>query len=199
MSVNNEAIMRAAMKEFRKEQYDILEEKLVKFCGLILQKAIDARLENTSSSSERGHNFTGNLINSIVVGLFREGRLVMFVLPGDEQGIDRPIMKKMSYPFKYYFSEKYKKSRGGRKSLGLDWDQTQPSSFYSPELKTNLLWGFTDAKRFIHSYKPSKKAVFQIVVGYTTEYASFVEEKRHTTGYMKMVEWVNMNTEHAVQ
>lgn len=194
MSVNNAAIMKSAMKEFRKEQYDILEKKLVKYCGLILTKAIDARLENTSSSRLKGHNFTGNLINSIVVGLFREGNLVMYVTPSAEQGIDPPIRKKMTYPFNYYFSENKKKSK-----YGLDWDQTHPSSYYEPELKTNQQKGGTDAKRFIHSYKPAKRAVFQIVVGYTTEYASFVEEKRKTTGYMKMVEWVNMNIEQAIQ
>lgn len=196
MSGNNEAIMKAAMRDFCKKQYDILEKKLIKYCERLLTKAVDARL--TASSTGKGHNFTGNLINSIVVGLYREGNLVMFITP-DAQAIDRPIMKKMSYPFKYYFSETHKKSRGGRKALGVDWDQTHPSSFYSPELKTNLLYGNTDAKRFIHSYNPPKNAVFQIVVGYTTEYASFVESKRHTTGYMQMVEWVNMNTEKAIQ
>lgn len=196
MSANNEAILRQGLLEFRKQQYDLLEKKLVKYCGRLLNEAIDARLE--ASYAGKGHNFTGNLINSIVVGLFREGNLVMFVLP-DATEVGRPIMKKMSYPFKYYFSEVHKKSRGGRRSLGLDWDQTHPSSFYSPELKTNLLYGNTDAKLFIRGYQADKNAVFQIVVGYTTEYASFVETKRGTTGYLKMVEWVNMNTEMLTQ
>lgn len=179
--------MREAMLEFRKKQYDILEKKLVKYCGTILRQAIDARL-----SADNAHNFTGNLINSIVVGLFREGRLVMFVVP-DTIEVERPIMRKMRFPFNYYFSESKKKSK-----YGLDWDQTHPSSYYEPELTTNLVYGNADARRFIKSYTPPKNAVFQIVVGYTTEYASFVESKRHTTGYMQMVEWVNMNTEKAI-
>lgn len=194
MSVSNETILRKGITEFRKQQYDALEKKLIKYCGDILTQAIDARL-----SADNAHNFTGNLINSIVVGLFREGELVMFVMPSDEQGIDRPIMKKMSYPFKYFFSETKKRTKGGHNSVGLDWDQTHPSSYYKPELKTNLIWGFTDAKRFIRSYTVPKNVVFQIVVGYTTEYASFVEAKRHTTGYMRMVQWVNMNTEKMIQ
>lgn len=187
MSVSNEAILRKGIEEFRRQQYDKLEKKLIVYCGEILRQALNFRLLTPDA-----HNFTGNLINSIVVGLYREGNLVMFVMPGSEQGIDRPVMKKMSYPFKYYFSETKKKSRGGRRSVGLDWDQTHPSSFYAPELKTNLIWGFTDAKHFIRSYQPKGKSVFEIVVGYTTEYASFVETKRHTTGYMQTVDWVQM-------
>lgn len=193
MSVNNVAILRNGLQKFRKEQYDLLEAKLVKFCGKIMSQAIDARL-----LADGAHNFTGNLINSIVVGLFREGKLVMYVSP-DPWVVDKPIMKKMTYPFKYYFSESNKKSRGGRRSLGLDWDQTHPSSFYSPEMKTNKSYGGTDAKRFIQSYNASPNMVFQIVVGYTTEYASFVESKRGTTGYMQMVQWVEMNAAKAVE
>lgn len=186
MSGSNEAIMREAMLEFRKKQYDILEKKLVKYCGTILRQAIDARL-----FAKDAHNFTGNLINSIVVGLFREGRLVMFVVP-DTIEIERPIMRKMRFPFNYYFSDDRSRSKYGR-----DYDQAR-SSYYEPELTTNLVYGNADARRFIKSYTPAKNAVFQIVVGYTTEYASFVETKRHTTGYMQMVEWVNMNTEKAI-
>lgn len=193
MSVNNEAILRRGLKEFRKQQYDLLERKLVGYCGKLLNEAVEARLD--SSISGKGHNFTGNLINSIVVGLFREGNLVMFVTPSDAgQEIERPVRKKMTYPFKYYFSENKKKSK-----YGLDWDQTHPSSYYEPELKTNLSYGNADAKRFIRTYPVNKKVVFQIVVGYTTEYASFVEAKRGTTGYLQMVQWVNMSIEQAIQ
>lgn len=182
MSGNNETILREALTSFRKQQYDKLEVRLVRYCGQILTQAVNARL-----FANNAHNFTGNLINSIVVGLFREGKLVMFVTPSSEQGIERPIRKKMTYPFKYYFSEDTKRSK-----YGLDYDQTHPSSFYEPELKTNLAYGTGDARRFIKSYPASKNAVFQIVVGYTTEYASWVETKRHTTGYMEMIDWVQM-------
>lgn len=194
MSASNETILRKGIEDFRKQQYDKLEKKLIRYCGTLLTQAINARL-----SADKAHNFTGNLINSIVVGLFREGNLVMFVTPGQEQGIDRPIMKKMSYPFKYFFSETKKKTKGGHHSVGLDWDQTHPSSYYKPEMKTNLIWGFTDAKRFINTYPADKNVAFQIVVGYTTEYASFVESKRGTTGYLRMVEWAKMNTEKVIQ
>lgn len=183
MSVNNAAIMTHAIKEFRKEQYDKLEKKLVRYCERLLGQALNAR-----HHAPNAHNFTGNLINSIVVGLFREGSLVMFVTPGPDQGEERPRRKKMTFPFSYYWSEDRKKSK-----LGWDYDQTSPSSFYEPELKTNLSLGGADASRFIRSYKPHKDAVFQVVVGYTTEYASWVEEKRRTTGFMETVDWIQMS------
>lgn len=191
--MSNEAILRRGITEFRKQQYDLLEKKLAGYCGRLLNEAVEARLD--ASISGKGHNFTGNLINSIVVGLFREGNLVLFVTPSDAgQEIERPIRKKMTYPFKYYFSENTKKSK-----YGLDWDQTHPSSYYEPEIKTNLSYGNADASRFIRAYPADKNAIFQIVVGYTTEYASFVESKRGTTGYLRMVEWAKMNTEQAIQ
>lgn len=174
------------LEKFQKEQYDLLEKKLIKHCERILIKAVDSR-----SAEKDAHNFTGNLINSIVVGLFRQGELVVFMTPAQEGLAEPPIRKKMTYPLSYYFSESSKH--------GLDYDQTRPSSYYEPELVAGMRLGNEDAKRFIRSYKPDPKAIFQIVVGYTTEYASFVETQRRTTGYMQTVEWVQMHTHSAIQ
>lgn len=178
-------ILKAGINRYVSEKMDALEIKMRNYCEEILDRAIDFRLSNP-----RAHNFTGNLINSIVVGLYREGHLVFAATPGANLGIDPPIRRKMTYPKKYYFGEKQK--------LGMDWD-TVPSSFYEPEMVTRQTLGGTDAKNFINSYKADKKAMFQIVVAYTTEYAAFVDRQRSTTGYMSTVAFIQMSAPKVIQ
>ena len=184
MSGSNERKITSAINRFLKEKYDEMEQRMCKFCDEIIDSAITFRLENS-----KAHNFTGNLINSIIAALYREGKFVMAVTPGMNQGIDPPIRRKMTYPHHYYFGLN---AKGELQKLGYDYD-TARSSYYEPELVTGPSYGNTDAKNFAAKFKSNRKNVFHIVVAYTTEYASFVEAKRHTTGYIGTVSFIEAN------
>lgn len=170
--------MKVALENFSRTKYDELEEKLKAHCNEIIEQAIGFRLNNPNA-----HNFTGNLLNSIVVALYREGSLVYYTIPS-QHGIEPPFGWKMTAPKKYYFSLTNSK-------LGLDYSKTEPSSYYEPAKVTNKKTGIQDAQDFIKSFKPDKKSVFQIVVAYTVEYAEWVQT---TTGYLRTVQWIQLNT-----
>lgn len=175
--------MKVALENFARARYDELEERLMKHCDEIMEQAITFRLKNPNA-----HDFTGNLLNSIVVALYRSGRLVYYTVPS-QLGVKPPFDWKMTAPKKYYFSET--KSR-----LGLDWSNTKPSSYYAPAKVTNGKTGVQDAQDFIHSFKPDRRVIFQIVVAYTADYAEWVET---TTGYMRTVQWIQLNTGKAIR
>ncbi len=184
-------ILKTGLARFMEQKLDDLEVKLRGYCDEIIEKAIAFRLGNT-----RAHNFTGNLINSIVAALYRKGKLVIAVTPGSSDGsIDPPIRRKMTYPKKYYFGVN---AKGELSKLGYDWD-TVKSSYYEPEMVTSQRFGTADAKAFIDSFRADPKALFQIVVAYTTEYASFVESKRKTTGYLNTVQFIQVSAPKLVQ
>lgn len=167
--------MEAALKNFTKKKLDDLEKKLLKFCEQTLDKAIQSRFDAPGA-----HNFTGNLVNSIVVGLWREGRLVQGFLPGSKNNVEMVKRKKMTAGVWY----RYK----------IDYD-TVPNTVFYGTVTTNQGKGRQDALNFLETFKPDPKAAFHIVVAYTTEYANWVETMRGTTGFMKTVEWIKMNTE----
>ena len=171
--------MEVAMKRFVKEQGDVIERKLDKYCKNLLNEAVQFRF-----SAPGAHNFTGNLVGSIVAGLFRDGNLIVYYISGEGNNVDRVRKKKMTYPKRYFFKEDY---------------DTVPHTVYKPEVVTDSGFGRDDAKRFIESYMPSKNSLFEVVVAYTTEYASFVETERHTTGYLNTVNFIKMTAVKAVQ
>ena len=148
-----DAYREAIIKETRR--------RCVIFIDNLLEAAIEYRLQ-------QGHNFTGNLINSIAVGLYQERKLTEIRYASDE--LKSAIQVKMTYPKRYAFTR--------------DWDGD--ASHYIPAIATNEGWGKDDARTFISGYRPGGKNLFDIVVAYTTEYASFVEKQRSSTGILSL-------------
>mgnify|MGYP006988829397 CR=1 FL=1 len=168
--------MRSVIKEACERKYDEMEAKLQDYCRQILNEAIINRYNNVD-----GHNYTGNLIGSIAVGLWRRGVLVRGFLSADE--LPDATMWKMTSPGVYVFDK--------------DWEGDK--SFYRATVKTDKGYGKYDAGSFLAHYRAAKKYVFEIVVAYTTEYAKSVEKKRGTTGYAATVTWVELTAGNAAQ
>jgi len=136
---------------------------LEKQCYNLLESAILFR------DAAGGHNFTGNLINSIIIGLYRQGILQYAWIPADEFGIKEPIREQMTAPGVYRFRP--------------DWDGTMHSS-YKPQMPADSsINGIAAAQRKLGEYKPSRNYLFEILVLYGADYASWVEMKRGTTGF----------------
>ena len=58
-------------------------------------------------------------------------------------------------------------------------------SKYRPEVPTDRGWGADDAEKFLLSYKPQGRNMFDIVIAYPVEYATWVEQNRGTTGILQ--------------
>ena len=87
--------------ESKEQQFlDELEKTLIFVCEDLMASAVDFRL-----NAPGAHNFTGNLINSIVINLYRDGKLVKQTTPSDVYDIRGPIRAMMSAPRKYFFKE----------------------------------------------------------------------------------------------
>lgn len=170
MAKNNGEILRLAIEAKAEEVYDRKEVELKKFCDDICESAVNFRLDN-----QRAHDFTGNLLNSIAVALYRRGKLVQAtfsssIVPG-------AIAPKMTAPKTYHWNPDY---QGDERS-------------YQADVKTDEGYGKYDAQSFVVYYKADKKAIFEIVCAYTVEYANWVETQRQTTGFLQTVEFVKIN------
>ena len=146
--------------------YTSLEKDLDLLCQNLVEAAVAFRLQAPES-----HNFTGNLLNSIVCALYKRGTLVRSYHPKVKPAVARKMSIRKS---KYYFRIDYE---GG------------PSRF-SPDVITNKGFGERDATKFVREYKSSKDNIFEIVVAYTTEYALWVENNNQTTGYMRLKDFI---------
>lgn len=168
MSGNNETILRNALERFRDEKVDKIQSHMVGLCQKTVQEAINARLH-----IEGARQFTGNLVNSIACALYRDGRLVHASYSKDE--VAPPVRRKMTAPKVYSFEPA--------------WDEGKVRRF-KPEIATGQTRGPQDALQFVQNYKPDGKALLQMVLAYTTEYATFVEAIRGTTGYFQTMEFI---------
>lgn len=140
-----------------------MEKHLRKWCRNILDAAIKARQKNPQA-----HNFTGNLLNSIVVCLYKNGRPIIAYFSSDI--VPEAIMPKM------------KKRLRKRVFFKRDYDGEE--SAYLPTIETNGGWGKDDAQEFFESYKPKGNNLFDVVVAYTVEYANWVQMERGTAGIL---------------
>lgn len=156
------AQIQAAFKEYKEAMMNELEQNCLRYCDALCDEAIYQRFHNG------GHNFTGNLINSIVVGLYRERRPVYVVLASSKLG-KSPIHVKMTKGKKYHFKP--------------DWDGFE-SHVVNPSIRTDEGYGNIDAVNFYAHYKPKGKNLFDIVVAYPVEYADFVEQDHQSTGIL---------------
>ncbi len=176
MALDNGEILRISIEKQLEKIYDRKEADLKIFCDELCERAIDFRL-----SEPEGHDFTGNLLNSIAVALYRRGKLVQAtfsssMVPGE-------IGKKMTTGKFYHWKPDY----------------TGVERTYQPEVQTDEGYGKYDAQSFVVYYQPNPKAIFEIVCAYTVEYASFVEMQRHTTGYLSEVEFIKVNAPKVVK
>ena len=167
MSATNATIIRKAFADYRKEIFDEVEIRCRKFCTDLCQEAIKAR-QNT----EGAHNFTGNLISSIVVCLYRERMPINAYYAA--QYVPKAIQVKM----------RFRK----RKSYRFNPDYDNDKSHYLPTVQTNGGWGEDDARKFFQGYIPNGNNLFDIVVAYPVEYGEWIEMKRRTTGILRTYE-----------
>lgn len=164
MGGTNSSIISSAFKDYKLYVQDKTEDTLREWCDDLLRFALEERLKKPQA-----HNFTGNLLNSIVIGLYRGGVCVYACYSAGN--VPKAIRPKMSGPRKkrrYVFRP-------------TDYEGVKESK-YMPEVTTNKGYGADDAENFLMSYKPKYRCLFEIVVAYTVEYAEWVEMKRKTTG-----------------
>lgn len=144
---------------------DAIEKKCDEYCFDIMAAAIDARF-----NAPRAHNFTGNLITSIVVCLYKKKKPIAAYYAAEQ--LSSPIAVKMTFPKRYHFKQ--------------DYDGAE--SHFLPLIKTNEDYGENDARQFFQSYRPQGNNLFDIVVAYPVEYADFVEQVNQSTGILRAYE-----------
>lgn len=163
---NNSAVIDKAYKEFENIILDTTEKELKTFCWNILEDAIRNRANSYGS-----HDFTGNLLNSIVVCLYRRRKPVIAYFSSSL--VPEAIHPKMSIRKKAYLFKP---------------DYSGIESKYVPTIQTDKGWGKDDAEMFFETYVPKGHNMFDIVVAYTVEYAQWVEFKRQTTGFLQTMQ-----------
>ena len=164
MAGTNKDILDQAFKDYELYICDKTEDTLREWCDDLLYNAVKWRVKNPEA-----HNFTGNLLNSIVVGLYRERACVYACYAAGQ--VPKAIRPKMTARrYAYHFRWDYDKAQNTR---------------YKAEVQTDRGWGEEDAEKFVMSYKPDGHNLFDIVVAYTVEYADWVNMQRGTTGIMQ--------------
>lgn len=164
MPVTNRQIVHKAIAGYRTAIFDEVENRCRKFCTDLCQEAINAR-----KNAPGAHNFTGNLINSIVVCLYRNREPINAYYAA--QYVPKAIQVKMR--------------QRKRKHYRFNPDYDGDKSHYLPTVQTNGGWGEDDARHFFQDYVPKGKNLFDIVVAYPVEYGNWVETQRSTTGILQ--------------
>ena len=187
----NIKIIDKAFKEFAQHIDKATYDALDKWCVEILRKAVFERLHPMG-----GHNFTGNLINSICVLLYRKSTgTVTTYYAFDKAGLKLPIRRELSG------LNARRRQRKNRISFHPDWSGENSKLKGSGLIATDQSWGQNDAVQFAKSWMPRHANTdFVICVAYTAEYASFVEHERNTTGILQTelfveqtaIEWIGL-------
>lgn len=162
----NKATIQKAVENYKNQVIiPTMEAELKKWCSHILDAAIMARQRNP-----KAHNFTGNLLNSIVVCLYKNRQPVMAWYAHDR--VPEAIMPKMRKRL--------------RKRIFFKRDYDGEESAYLPTVETNGGWGYEDAQEFFETYTPKGNYLFDIVVAYPVEYGEWVQMQRATTGILNV-------------
>ena len=177
MKHNNIKTLKEGIMKQLERRFDEIQVQLIQYCDQIVEQAIKFRLEEPEK-----HDFTGNLINSFVAILYRDGHAVYYATSCGN--VKLPVRVKMTKTGKWTH-------------VAPDYEGL-PHTRYNAEIPTNRGLGQEDARKFLEKFKPNKKAKFSIVCAYTTEYASFVEELRGTTGMMELHDWVSITAVKAI-
>lgn len=174
---NNKRVIRDFFKNFGKQEIsggslaksitvdDVILGELGVFAQNIIYKAIEYRRKNPAK-----HDYTGNLLNSIVAAVYQNKELKKAIFSG-ETGIRQPRYYEMTA------------SHNGNGHYHFEVDYEGKRSNYSAAIETLRRKGMDDAYEFISTYTPNING-FVVVVAYTTDYADFVEMQRGTTGYL---------------
>lgn len=172
VGIDNRKVIHEGLLNFQKEVIEPeLEKRCIMFCNTICGMAIQYRLSNPNA-----HNFTGNLLNSIIVCLYKRRTPVYACYSAGS--VRKAIRVKMTMRKKPYY-------------LKPDYDGEESS--YIADVKTDQGWGEDDARDFFQSFKPSGNDLFNIVLAYPVEYAEWVEIVRGTTGIVGTYEYVKEN------
>lgn len=149
----------ALFKFIEKQVETSVEKKCVELTQRLCMVGLHYRETNPQA-----HNFTGNLINSIVAALYYNG--VEKYAEYASRTAGKPAIRiKMTAPKRYHFRQ--------------DWEGAE--SNIKAEVETNQGWGVQDASKFVKSYHPKMRG-WVITLAYPVEYARFVEAKRQSTG-----------------
>jgi len=155
--------VKRAFKEFEAEMVEKSLKWVESYAQGIIYKAIEFRKNQPGA-----HDYTGNLLNSIVAAVYYNKELKRAFFSG-ESGIRQPRYYEMTA------------SRGKPYFFKVDYEGKR--SYFDPEIETLRRKGIDDAYEFVSTYQPNMNG-FVVVVAYTTEYAEFVELQRATTGYL---------------
>ena len=199
MAGTNSQIVEKAFRGYSEHIDKVIYDRLDKWCEEILRKAIFDRLMPEGSE---GHNFTGNLINSICVVLYRKSKSQKTTYFADRTGLKPAIRRELSALNSRGRKRSYRLRFAPGSKLG-DRDWSGRMSFLKPEnlIPTDESYGIQDAHQFASLWYPTMSSDFVICVAYTSEYANFVEQQRHTTGFLETmdfvdrtaIEWVGLN------
>jgi hypothetical protein len=168
MSGTNHQIIRDAIAGYRAKIFDEVGKHCRQFCIELCQEAIRSR-----QNAPGAHDFTGNLITSIVVCLYKNSvaQDAWYASMYLKKAI-RIKMRQRPVKKRYYFKEDY----SGEENTSY----TPPAD--SPQVSGR--YGVDDAKNFFHSFRPDGNHLYDIVVAYPVEYADWVESHRATTGIL---------------
>ena len=164
MAGTNIKVIRDAFKEFKKETDEATLKWVETYAQAICYKAIEFRKKNPMA-----HDFTGNLLNSIVAAVYYKKEFKRAFFSG-ESGIRQP---------RYY--EMTASHKKGHYHFKIDYSGAE--SNYTAVIETLRRKGIDDAYEFVSAYTPQMSG-YVVVVAYTTDYASWVEAERQTTGFL---------------
>lgn len=148
-----------------------VERRCEDLCRELIWSAIKYR-----KTAFDAHDFTGNLLNSIVVCLYKEQK-PLSAWYAEDVNMPKPIRAEMTYRTK-------RKNAKRPVTVYFNPDYSGSVTAFTPLLITDESWGIDDAKNFFRSFTPKGKNLFDIVVAYTSEYAEYVEMERGTTGIL---------------
>lgn len=187
----NRTIVEKAFKGYSEHIDKVVYDRLDKWCAEIIREAV---FERMLMSRTEGYNITGNLINSICVILYRKSTNMKTSYFADQTGVKPAVRRELSAL----------NTRGRRRSYRIrvkDWSGNMIAVNPNNLIPTDESFGIQDAHQFASVWYPRNDSDFVICVAYTSEYASFVEHQRQTTGFLETmsfvgktaVEWVGLN------
>lgn len=187
----NRSIVEKAFKGYAEHIDKVVYNRLDQWCEQILREAV---FERMMLSRTNGYNITGNLINSICVILYRKSLNQKTSYFAEQTGLKPAVRRELTAL----------NTRGRRRSYRIrvrDWSGKSITVNPDNLIPTDESFGIQDAHQFASMWYPRNDSDFVICVAYTSEYASFVEHQRQTTGFLETmsfvgrtaVEWVGLN------
>lgn len=173
MSKVEDEIQRAYDKWLKDDVWPTTRRVVLDFANKLVEEAIKYR-----ESMPEKHDFTGNLLNSIVACVYEDNKPIEAFFSKDR--VNRPIRRKMTANGK---GTPGSISTSKPKGYHFKVDYEGSDSVYSPVIITDAGKGTVDAAGFWSDYKPQGNAKFHIALAYTVEYATWLETFCHTVGF----------------